>query len=92
MVALPFVPEARLLNAPKITVVGSYATGLTMKVERLPCRARPFWELAIAWTLAGKDPIRQWVARGSERESALSQRLERTVLEKRHWGFIATNA
>lgn len=38
MVALPFVPEARLLNAPKITVVGSYATGLTMKVERLPCR------------------------------------------------------
>ena len=36
MVALPFVPEARLLKAPKITVVGSYATGLTMKVERLP--------------------------------------------------------
>jgi ribokinase len=26
------------LNAPKITVVGSYATGLTMKVERLPSR------------------------------------------------------
>jgi len=26
------------LNAPKITVVGSYATGLTMKVERLPGR------------------------------------------------------
>src|SRR5207247_6912840 len=36
VVALPFVPEARLLKAPKITVVGSYATGLTMKVERLP--------------------------------------------------------
>jgi len=36
VVALPFVPEARLLNAPRITVVGSYATGLTMKVERLP--------------------------------------------------------
>ncbi len=26
------------MNAPKITVVGSYATGLTMKVERLPSR------------------------------------------------------
>ena len=24
------------LNAPQITVVGSYATGLTMRVERLP--------------------------------------------------------
>ncbi len=36
MVALPFVPEVRLLKAPKIAVIGSYATGLTMKVERLP--------------------------------------------------------
>jgi ribokinase len=25
------------VSAPRITVVGSYATGLTMKVERLPC-------------------------------------------------------
>jgi ribokinase len=25
------------MTAPRITVVGSYATGLTMKVERLPC-------------------------------------------------------
>jgi len=28
--------EVSLLNAPRITVVGSYATGLTMRVERLP--------------------------------------------------------
>jgi ribokinase len=28
--------EVFLLNAPRITVVGSYATGLTMRVERLP--------------------------------------------------------
>ncbi|MFY9561333.1 MAG: ribokinase [Terriglobales bacterium] len=26
------------MNAPRITIVGSYATGLTMKVERLPSR------------------------------------------------------
>ena len=38
MVALPFLSESRLLNSPKITVVGSYATGLTMKVARLPSR------------------------------------------------------
>src|SRR6202795_1831569 len=25
------------MTVPRITVVGSYATGLTMKVERLPC-------------------------------------------------------
>src|SRR5882724_7455572 len=30
--------ETHRLNAPRITVVGSYATGLTMKVERLPSR------------------------------------------------------
>ena len=30
------VAKASLLTAPRITVVGSYATGLTMRVERLP--------------------------------------------------------
>ncbi len=38
MVGLPFVAGVFPLKAPKITVVGSYATGLTMKVERLPSR------------------------------------------------------
>ena len=30
------------MNAPRITIVGSYATGLTMKVERLPSRGDGF--------------------------------------------------
>ena len=30
--------EISPLSAPRITVVGSYATGLTMRVERLPSR------------------------------------------------------
>ncbi len=38
MVGLPFVLETLLLNAPRITVVGSYATGLTLKVDRLPSK------------------------------------------------------
>ena len=39
MVALPFsiyIQEISPLSVPRITVVGSYATGLTMKVHRLP--------------------------------------------------------
>jgi len=30
------LPEMPPLAAPRITVVGSYATGLTMKIQRLP--------------------------------------------------------
>jgi ribokinase len=33
-----FFPEIAPLTAPRITVVGSYATGLTMKVPRLPSK------------------------------------------------------
>src|SRR5439155_7402807 len=30
------LPEMPTLTPPRITVVGSYATGLTMKIQRLP--------------------------------------------------------
>jgi ribokinase len=34
----PFFTGDKLLSKPRITVVGSYATGLTMKTQRLPSR------------------------------------------------------
>ena len=36
------LPETPPLAAPRITVVGSYATGLTMKIQRLPSTEADF--------------------------------------------------
>src|SRR5437899_11727958 len=43
------LPETPPLAAPRITVVGSYATGLTMKVQRLPSTEADFRDVLSGW-------------------------------------------
>ena len=43
------LPETPPLAAPRITVVGSYATGLTMKVQRLPSAEADFRDVLSGW-------------------------------------------
>src|SRR5947199_1607420 len=43
------LPETPPLAAPRITVVGSYATGLTMKVRRLPSTEADFSDVISCW-------------------------------------------
>src|SRR3989441_12779412 len=43
------LPETPPLAAPRITVVGSYATGLTMKVQRLPSTEADFRDVRSGW-------------------------------------------
>src|SRR6266571_5021032 len=42
------LPETPPLAAPRITVVGSYATGLTMKIQRLPSTEADFRDVLVA--------------------------------------------
>src|SRR5438552_6547547 len=43
------LPETPPLAAPRITVVGSYATGLTMKIQRLPSTEADFRDVLSGW-------------------------------------------
>jgi pfkB family carbohydrate kinase len=78
--------EVSLLNAPRITVVGSYATGLTMRVERLPSPGE---------TVLGTGYRVDYGGKGSNQAvgcARLGAQVEKTPSVRWRSGFIAARA
>ena len=80
------------MTAPRITVVGSYATGLTMKVKRLPSTGETLLGTGYRVDYGGKGSNQAVGCARLGAKSASSPRLEKILSAKWRWGFIATRA
>ena len=77
------------MDAPRITVVGSYATGLTMKVERIPMVGETLLGTGYRVDYGGKGSNQAVGCARLERRSA-SLPLEKTLSVKWRLSSIAT--